>query len=464
VAEDLARIHEKQNKIFNFLTIYRDVCRQIFSVKILADCASTKYAFKCASLAYSKEMKEKLQLTSKQAKQAETALSKYKKELEGIYKNEFTNPSEVLQRINDASIQKMAEILNADQLNEWKKIDATYFYVMPQAETSEQLLNDLFEINGKAFLYAMRRYVINFLSPTWKSWVWDNARAEALKVYKSKDPIKKITRSWAILQQIGRLARMDRVPLVVNKKYYKVDSKKVRFGWDHELGEIEFTVGNLDGSRWALWKSFVEGKTNTNQISFTVEHKKGRPVMMLRIPYEKPAEKYERDENRSLEVNFDDEGIKIYMRDGKVVSAKGMPIDDVRKVSVDFVAAVSGIDAIKHRDEKLLAELRSCGSFSECRNGEGLPKAAKASQAKRRALSEFRSDRVREWNNRWARRIMSTARLWKCSRIFVFDVPESLKKRPWQWFNFKFKLSSDAKLCGCEIVFLTSPTVEDVVS
>jgi hypothetical protein len=257
---------------------------------------------------------------------------------------------------------------------------------------------------------------------------------------------------------------MDRVPLVVNKKYYRVDGKKVRFGWDHELGEIEFTVGNLDGSRWALWKSFVEGKTNTNQISFTVEHKKGKPVMMLRIPYEKSAEKYERDENRSLEVNFDDEGIKIYMRDGKVIPAKGMPIDDVRKVPLAFDAAVSGIDAIKHRDEKLLAELRSCGSFSECRNGEGLPKAAKAIQAKRRALSEFRSDRVREWNNRWARRIMSTARLWKCSRIFVFDVPESLKKRPLQWFNFKFKLSSDAKLCGCEIVFLTSPTVEDVVS
>ncbi len=454
-----------ENKIVNSLLLYRSVCRKIFNIQILADCVAANVGYRMAALLF-ENIRDCLSLSKDQKSKVKAILAEHEKALDVAFRTEFVTPSEVLARIGRSVDNKLKDVLDADQFALWKSEDRMlYFYSVPQNEESKKILEDLFAIRDKqALFYSMRSYVLKYLAPDWKSATWDSARLVTEKVYKSKHPIKLTSRCWDILQQVSDFPRMERVPLTINFRNYTVEKHKITFGWDYDIGDVTFNVGKLDGGRWALWNDFANGKLKAKQVELTYEVsvKKGKQLK-IRVSYEKEAKIYIPEKGRSMEVNFDAEGIKMFIRDGKIVPAHGLPLDELKVYPLSFLGAVDAIDEIKRLDEKLLAKLRSCGSFREQRRGEGVPKAAKRYQRSRRILTERRDRRVKDWNHRWTKKIIANAEIWRCERIVVFDVPEKLNGRPWQWFAFKFDLTYKAEEKGCKVEFLESPKAEDVV-
>jgi hypothetical protein len=450
-----------ERRIITSLELYRYVCRQIFCVEVLADCAAAKVGFRKLALNYSDTLVTKLQLTEDQKKSVKTILDQNKKALEEKFKAGAQSPVELLANVSRSAEDELKAVLTSEQMDIWRTEENTYSYVIPDRPEAKKILEDLFEIREKAALfYEMRSYILRVLAPNWKSATWDSARLVTERTYKGVDPEFGVTRSWAILQGVRNLGRMASVPLVINHRCFKVDKHSITFGWDHDIGEVEFKVMHLDGARWALWNSFATGKLEVKEVQLNTVKTEDGPKLVLRIAYKKESKVFEKIAERSIEVNFDDTGIMVYMRDGKEVPAAGLPLDDVRKVFLSYAAALASIDELKIQDEKLLALVRACGSFGECRRGEGVPQTAKAYQRRRNKLAQLRDKRVKDWNHRWSLKILSTAEAWKCGKIVVFGPPEKVCGRPWQWFNFKFNLDYKAQERGITVQYLEPPELE----
>lgn len=462
-AEDKKRRDDRKQEIINSIQEYRHVCRQILGLKFLAMCATAKVSYKQSALIYNDALVEKVGITKDQQASIKKILNQYKTKLKAVYDQTYQNPREVISAIESAAEAELSTILDAEQMKKWRDSKAIYFQSKPLNEETTKLLEDLFEVQESAHLYSMRRYILNYLAPSWMSATWDSARLAVHKVLKAKHNITKITAAWDYLQGNRILGRMNSVPISINKRSYHAEGHRIKLSWDHDIGEVELLVRKLDGSRHWLWKAFVAGRLNANQVGLTWKKTKRGPTLVIRISYEQPSKAYQQKEGRSMEVQFEEDGITMRMRDGKYVPARGMPVDDVRSFKLSYHAAILGVDQLKQQDEKILKYIRSCGSFYDCDHGEGVPQASQSLNNRRNKITVLRDRRVKDWNHRWTAKMVSTSELWKCEKIIVWDVPKNLKGRPWQWFQFKFDLEYKAKIKGVAVEFCKSVKASEVV-
>ena len=349
--------------------------------------------------------------------------------------------------------------------------------IKPENARARQILDLAMDKSGKLEMYSCRDVVLQHWAKgsgkgggkgggntsRWHSYVWDSLRRKVWSLWQAKDPqFQKAARGWLVLQGVRRLPVMNGIGIETPAVYVrKLDHHSVELQWDHEIGPVTLHFTKLDGGRWAVWKAILEDRYKIGSVTLNYRRTKKGPQLKLYMPYKYRRKKRDISPKRSIEVSFDhDTGITVTMLEGKHDSQAAVPPDDLRKVVLPFAAAISGIDQLKTQDETLLAKLRACGNRGECRRGQGCPAAANAFVARRKKVSLQRERRVKDWNHRWTSRIAAVAESWQCGKCVLFDIPETIRKRPWQWFHFQQMLQYKLHELGCTMDVVVSENAD----
>jgi len=307
--------------------------------------------------------------------------------------------------------------------------------ISPKNDASSDILNLSYNGNfKKGPLYGIKPFIKN-LAPNWLSFVNDSVRRDIESALKRKDPeFPKASRDWLTLngaRGIGWFKRLG-IACPVATARPKLYNNKIRLKWDHEIGEIEFTVPKLDRGRYLIWKSIRDQEYKLGTIFLNEKDGKLRAI----ISYEMPSKKaLKPDKNKVLMVEFSDNPENFIK----------MSIDNRGKVhnnvdTINITEAINWARELKIQQDKFLSHRRSVGSPRFPWGSRKISKGIK----KRQNNITARTDNGKKYRNHlWSRRIAQRAEKFNAGSVILIDTPEntlfedSVNKTPWQMYQFK---------------------------
>jgi hypothetical protein len=351
------------------------------------------------------------------------------------------------------------------------------------------MLSDL-EHQSCEYLHA-RKFFDEFERETGKEWL---ASVASLTVQVLDDWCKhpsqtlncKASNSWALINGKQRLPLFRHTPLSFKASEYTLDTFRVRMTWIKNR-PVTFKIKykrnkdnstKLDPMTYGLLQGMVSGRIKYGTMTL---HRDDRDEFFIRISYEyqKDAGK-ELDDSRCMEVAFQpDEPDKYFLltiREGKRYPKKGVPVDEVQKRELSILAALNIVDRIKAQADKWKEIKSATGNAAALNRGEGCAKANAAVQRHVFGLTKQRRNFSRTWNHTWTKRIVETAKYWRCKRIKVFDLPPGkpenekgeiipgagLTGRPWEWSAFAVILKSKCDAAGITVEFVDGAKAGDI--
>lgn len=289
---------------------------------------------------------------------------------------------------------------------------------LPNSET--ELLTAVFGRNPQ------RTLTKNDMLPTALSFVWDSARRDVQSRWAARDPeFVKATRGWLTLNGARDFARFNRIGIgcPVATANPKFEEHKLRLKWDHELGEIEFTVPRLDSGRYYIYKCIRDNAPGWKCGTVYLNERDGR--VFLSLSFDRPVDQTDLEPERKLTVEFTD-SIESFI---KIAGPDGAQSHD----------AISAAEAVAWLNE--LKTIR--GKYETRRAAAGNPLKPWGSSDQWRGVqsrlsknTERRSNGVQTRNHLWTRRITERAAAWRCGVVCVVGIPENLFGHPWQWYQF----------------------------
>jgi len=295
--------------------------------------------------------------------------------------------------------------------------------IKPNSENAKQILELAFGVTGKAHLYQLRVWIRD-LHPTWMSIVPESIHRDIVSPrWRAKDPeFPKATRGYLTLNGARAHASFMRVGIYFKNTVPKISADKrcVSLKWDYDIGEVDFRIPKLDGSRYGIWKNLCEEREGWKPGGMFLSEKDNKIFLVL--SFECPDPVSEIDVERVLSVTINEGEPENYITascENKRFSAE--------KISVlDATTWLSSLDIVRQKYEKQLA--------ATCRHKQ----SKRAVIKKMENLSSKRTNGQKTFNHIWTRRIVSHAVRTKCGTIIVSGLPErELCRHPWGWYQFK---------------------------
>lgn len=286
-----------------------------------------------------------------------------------------------------------------------------------------------------------RAVIKNELLPTAMSFVWDSCKGAVETCWKSKDvEFPKATRGYLTLNGARDIAFFNRIgiacPRLTAKPKFEEHSLFLK--WDHEIGEVEFKIPKLDGSRYHILRNLKENTDGWQLGTMYLNERDGK--IFVTVSYSCPDKTMEIDRSRVLSVSFTDDYEKFI----KITGPEGVANYD----TISAVEAVAWLDELTAIRKKL--ELRKSATGNP-KKPWGSAKQWKAVQERLSHNTESRENGIRSRNHLWTRRIVTRAQSWNCGTIAIINLPEAMFGRQWQWYQFKtfleYKISELGGVC-----------------
>ena len=329
---------------------------------------------------------------------------------------------------------------------------------------NEMSLQKIIEKDGKRivvpgekhfpFTWIMNKGEINRLlrkefSTTFLSFVLDSISREVEARWKAKDPKVPATRGYLCLQGARDIAFFNHIGIACPQATArpKLFEHKISIKWDHEIGEITFGIGKLDGARYGIWKSLRDSADDWSIGTVYINERDGR--LLLGVSYTCPDRAKELDVDKKMYVEFSDNFdnyILCYTDDkweGRPISARGA-IEYLFEMEQIYKKYALQLAAYDRRLEK-----KHRGTIRE----------------RIHRYTVRREGGVKDHNHIWTRRITEFAQQKCAGEIIVINLPvETLADYPWRWYQFKTFLSYKIKEIGGNVKFVDIDNKEKVAA
>lgn len=307
--------------------------------------------------------------------------------------------------------------------------------ISPNTSASNDILNLSFNGNfKKGPLYGIKPY-IKELAPTWLSFVSDSVRRDIDNALKRKDPeFPKASRDWLTLngaRGIGWFKNLG-IAFPIATARPKLYNNKISLKWDHNIGEIEFTVPKLDRGRYLIWKSIRDKEYKLGTLFLNEKDNKLRAV----ISYEMPDKKVSApDKNKVLIIEFKNDPEEFITMS---VDNRGKVHNNVDKISI--IEAINWAQELKIQQNRFLSHRRSVGSP---RFPWGSRKISKGIKKRQNNITARTENGKKYRNHLWTRRIAQRAEKFNVGSVILIEPPENTlfeateNETPWQMYQFK---------------------------
>ena len=293
----------------------------------------------------------------------------------------------------------------------------------------------------------------------------------------AKDPDKPgLSRDYLILNGERRAPLLKNCPVSLRMrkdvKTWPMDEGGHKVTMKLPDGPLQFSIGKVDPMQWRIFRAIIQrerdgGDPWTFHRVRATSHKPEK--LWLNVVYfvgddedtQKKIARARHNRGREMEINFLDDPenfMRCLLRSGHERN-----VDERLHWHDSALAALAQIDRLAARQERQHKRIKACGSYTCRKEGAGHRKAYRREAEISKKLTKARESCARGWNHTWTARLVRQAEQWECGRIAVYDLPEDLLGRPWQWSNFKFDLEYKAREVGIEVEWRESPKVEDVV-
>ena len=298
--------------------------------------------------------------------------------------------------------------------------------IKPNSDNAKQILELAFGVTGKAHLYQLRVWIRD-LHPTWMSIVPESIHRDIVSPrWRAKDPeFPKATRGYLTLNGARAHASFMRVGIYFKNTVPKISADKrcVSLKWDYDIGEVDFRIPKLDGSRYGIWKSLCEQKEGWKPGGMFLSEKDNKIFLVL--SFECPDPVSEIDVEKVLSVTINEGEPENYI----TASCENKRFSSERVSILDAVNWLDRLNIIREKYQKQLAAAKT----GRKHNG-----GYKIVASKLNTQSEKRSNGQKSFNHLWTRRIIQHAIRTKCGTIVLSGLPEKeLSGHPWGWYQFK---------------------------
>lgn len=304
--------------------------------------------------------------------------------------------------------------------------------VKPNGKKAQRILKDAFGMDGKAHLYQARSWVLDE-NPTWMSRVWDSLRRDVSSRWSARDPeFTTARRGWLVMQGSRGLAFFRRVGIGIaaaNLKKNALHEHKISLSWDNRIGDVEFTIPKLDGSRYYIWKCLRDGDVGwkIGTVYLNEKKRKGDRILVLTVSYQRPDFESCIDKRKVAHMVFN----KNDQDNAITISGPDRYGSDV----ISMREAIGWLNELKSRSASYEVRRSAAGSP---RKVWGSKKIWSNVQSRINTITNTRSNGMKYRNHLFTRRIVDTLRRWGCGTLAIHDVPErEIFEHPWNWFQFR---------------------------
>lgn len=320
--------------------------------------------------------------------------------------------------------------------------------VKPSSRAAKTILAEAFGIQDKkAHLYELRLWLRD-LCPTWMSIVPEAIHRDVSDRWKSKDPeITKAGRGFLVLQGERGMARFQHIGMPFKNTVPKLSGHSIRAKWDFDIGEVEFRIGKLDGSRYYIWKNLRDGAPGWKLGGMRLVERKNR--LRVVVTYHCPSKDETLDAGKAVKVEFtgDPESFITMRGPGNLQG--------------DVISFASADEILRRLDARRIGLEAARKAAGNPRRAWGNRRAWKSIVGKSERNSSRRTKVVEDYNHCWTRRIVSNMRRWRAGVVYVVNLPErDVFDHPWQWAHFRFCLDYKVKEIGGEPKCLTKEKQE----
>lgn len=294
----------------------------------------------------------------------------------------------------------------------------------------------VFPTLGKAPVYEARKYVLDCLLPTVRSFVWDELRQQVWSRWTARDPeFPRASRGWLSLQNARGLAAFRGLGIGFPKLTARpvLAAHRLTLAWDRDIGPVEFRLGDLDPGRWAVWRKLVSGEWDHGTIQLNEWDGKLRAY----VSYHAPIKREDLDATRTLDV---------------LVQGETMRFTGPEAGLVDEISLVEARDwALRVLRQREAWERRRAAVGSPVREW-GQRRRFRAIAEHQRRVTRTRENGAHSRNHAWAKRAVARAVSWRCGVVSVAGLPEDLCGHPWQWYHFTQVLRYKLEAAGGKVV------------
>lgn len=296
--------------------------------------------------------------------------------------------------------------------------------IKPNSSSSKKILEETFDIHGKkAHLYELRTW-IRSLHPSWLSIVPEAIHRTVSSRWRSPDPeFPKAKKGWLVLNGARKFGGFMHAGIEIKNTIPKLENRHIAFKWDSEIGEVQFKLARLDGSRHSIWRNLRDHTEGWKLGTMFLNERDGK--IFITTSYTCPSKEIELDSDKTLEIVFSEDPSNF-------ITMKGS--GNLQGDCISAEETIGLLHQLKIKAGKWEARRRAIGNP---RRAWGDKKAWKATQKVVGNVSNNRKNVEKDRNHLWTRRIVERAKSWSCGRIVLGNVPDTLFGEPWGWYQFK---------------------------
>lgn len=339
----------------------------------------------------------------------------------------------------------MAEIATAT-IERGSKKDADAIIAKP-GKTADDLMSETLGGKTSNKFYGGREWVLRELAPTWLSFVWDAVRRDIDSRWKAPDPeFTKAKRGYLVMQGARGLAMFQHIGIGMPQTTArpKLHEHKITVKWDHEIGEVDFVIKNIDGGRYWNWKNIRDKTEGWSAGTIYLNERDGK--LFFIISFDMPDKKEELVSDRTMIVEFNGEDRENFI----TMHSEEKRFSGDKISAEEAVCWLSGLNA---RREALEHRRAAAGNP---RRVWGDAKIFKGVQKIIDTVTATRDNGCKTRNHLWTRRITECARRNKCGSVVVVNTPErEMFGHPWGWHQFETFLKYKIEEIGGKINFTT---------
>lgn len=386
----------------------------------------------------------------------------------GLYFPDENDYGEFLSRYklyNQVCSKLAAELVLLAQAGADIKATTKGIRVEATMERREAVLASIFGKEGVSYPRQLLPRAKQLLDGRLNDYYAEAAIKEVKVWWSSKDALYNASKGWLSLQGDRRWPnfRNVKLPLRMDKDHpYPVDKTghriTLRISRDFQpTAKIKTT----ETKYWKEWRAALDKTTRMGNPIHLIKNRKGRILLKAgytRLPQDdlsedQKATKTQRRAGRTTEAAFTgdvDNFIKLQIRTGH-----RSLIDVKMRRKLSAASALVQMDRYAHQQERAKQRVKSVPYGGRVAHREH------DIQGK---LTRARQKCARLWNSTWAKLIAVTADARDCEKVMLFDVPDTLFARSWQWADFKAQLEYKLHDRGIKLEVVESPKMGEAAA
>lgn len=353
-----------------------------------------------------------------------------------------------LRAVRAAARQAYAVLFTAQAAGATIKTDADGdVTVTPDNVRAKAILAAALNQDGKAPCYQMRRYVLDTLCPTIRSFVFDDLRRRVWSRWQARDPeFPRAGMGWLALQNVRGLAVFRNsgigFPAAVMGSDALADHA-LSLSWDREIGPVTFKIPKMDPGRWHRWRRIVSGDIDHGTL--TLNERDGK--LTATVAYQAPTVSAGLDTDRLMvvRINAAADGLTFVGPDG-ATTLDGISFADASEWAKELLC----------QREKWERRRAAVGNP---RKPWGEPRRFHAIAEHQRRVTRHRENGVQHRNHAWSKRIATRAMDWRCGRVEIeIAADATLRGHSWGWHHLELVCGYKLRAIGAKLTRTEPPS------